>query len=226
MVEMHGVFKVFPPGIVALSNIGLTIERGEFVFVVGPSGAGKSTLVRLIYREDVPTRGYVFIGGRNIARLRRQEVSHLRRNIGVVFQDFKLLGDRNVYDNVAFAMRVTEAAPREIRRRVPEVLDWVGLVDRMKAMPYELSGGEQQRVSLARAIVNNPAVLIADEPTGNLDADTAWGIIRLLEEANLRGSTVIVATHARYIVDALRRRVIALDKGRVVRDDAQGVYSA
>ncbi len=226
MIEMHHVSKIYYPArVVALQDINLFIEKGEFVFIVGPSGAGKSTLTKLIYREDVPSEGRVFVLGKDITRLRRREIPFLRRKIGVVFQDFKLLPDRTVYDNVAFALRVIEASPREIRKRVPAVLDLVGLLDRARNLPGQLSGGEQQRVALARAIANNPPIVIADEPTGNLDPQTSWEIVCLLKEINRFGTTVIMATHDEKIVDAMQKRVIALERGHIVRDDERGVYA-
>ncbi len=224
VIRLERVTKVYDGRVVALEDITLSIHKGEFVFVVGPSGAGKSTFVKLIYREELPTSGRVWVEGRELGRMPRWQVPHLRRRIGVVFQDFKLLPDRTVYENVAFALRVTEASPREIRRRVPAVLELVGLKDRARAFPNQLSGGEQQRVALARAVVNNPAIVIADEPTGNLDPDTAWDIMRLLVDINRLGTTVIVATHARYIVNALRRRVVAMERGRLIRDVPRGTY--
>ncbi len=224
MIELVRVTKVFPNGVVALQDVNLFVDRGEFVFVVGPSGAGKSTLVKLLYREEVPTEGEVYVDGRDVARLRPGQVPPLRRQIGVVFQDFKLLPNKTAYDNVAFALEVIGASRREIRRRVPQALDLVGLRDRARAYPNQLSGGEQQRVALARAIVNNPWLLLADEPTGNLDPDTSWGIVRLLEEVNRRGTTVVMATHARHIVNAMQKRVIALRRGRVIRDEHHGRY--
>lgn len=224
MIQFYNVTKVYPTGVYALRDCTTTIEKGEFVFLVGPSGAGKSTFLRLIFREDLPTRGQVLVGGRSVARLRPWEVPLLRRKIGVVFQDFRLLEDRTVYENVAFAMQVLERPPQEIRQKVPRVLQMVGLAARANAYPQHLSGGEQQRVAIARAIVNSPPVLVADEPTGNLDPDTAWDILRLLLEINKGGTTVIMATHNREIVDRLQRRVIALEQGRIVRDEAKGVY--
>src|SRR5690606_24238227 len=191
---------------------------------VGPSGAGKSTFTRLIYREEVPTRGAVIVDGTNVSRIRRREVPYLRRRMGIVFQDFKLLPDKTVYENVAFAMLVTGAPPRRISRRVPEVLELVGLGDRQRAYPHQLSGGEQQRAAVARAIANEPRILLADEPTGNLDPETAWGIVELLLEINRLGTTMVIATHAQQIVDAVGRRVIALRDGQIVRDQLQGVY--
>lgn len=224
MFQLDSVTKVYPNKVVALSGVSLTIRRGEFVFLVGPSGAGKSTLVKLLYREELPTRGNILFEGRSITRLRRSQVPYLRRRVGVVFQDCKLLPHKTAEANVAFALEVTGAGAREIRRRVPAVLELVGLADKARAYPHELSGGEQQRVALARAIVNNPAVVIADEPTGNLDPQTAWEIVGLLEEINRRGRTVIMATHAKAIVNAMNRRVVALSRGRIYRDDASGVY--
>lgn len=224
VIELINVSKVYANGATALRDVNLHIDRGEFLFLVGPSGAGKSTLVRLIYREEVPTRGIVLVDGLNVGRLRRWDVPFLRRQIGVVFQDFKLLPDRTAYENVAFAMFVTGHTRRQIRRRVPEVLELVGLKDKGDALPSELSGGEQQRVAVARAVVNHPKILLADEPTGNLDPDTAWGIMELLVEINRRGTTVVVATHAQSIVDSLRRRVVRIEGGRVAADEPQGAY--
>lgn len=215
---------VYPNGMRALEDLSICIERGEFVFVVGESGAGKSTLIRLICREYLPDKGCIKIHGRDITRLRRREVPILRRNIGVVFQDFRLLNNRSVYDNVAFALQVIGAGGREIRRRVPEALEAVGLSGKAKVKPLELSGGEQQRVCLARAIVNKPSIIVADEPTGNLDPKTSLGIIHLLKDFNIRGTTIIMATHDKEIVDAMRQRVIVLDGGRVVRDERKGAY--
>jgi len=224
VIEFINVSKVYANGVTALRDVSLHIGRGEFVFLVGPSGAGKSTLVRLIYREEVATRGIVLVDGLNLGRLRRRDVPFLRRQMGVVFQDFKLLPNRTAYENVAFAMFVTGHTRRQIRRRVPEVLELVGLAHKADALPSELSGGEQQRVAVARAVVNYPKILLADEPTGNLDPETAWGIMELLVEINRRGTTVVVATHAQSIVNALRRRVIRLEGGRVIGDEPQGVY--
>ncbi|MBT9173083.1 MAG: Cell division ATP-binding protein FtsE [Syntrophomonadaceae bacterium] len=224
MIEMQRISMVYPNGVEALNNISLTMERGEFVFLVGESGAGKSTLVRLICREFLPSSGSIRINGRDITRLKRREVPLLRRNIGVVFQDFRLLPNRSVYDNVAFAMQVVGASGREMRRRVPESLEMVGIRGKEKMKPTELSGGEQQRVCLARAIVNKPVLIIADEPTGNLDPRTSMDIVELLRDINIRGTTVVMATHDREIVDALRRRVVVLDGGRVVRDEWKGAY--
>lgn len=225
MIQFYNVTKTYPNGVTALYGVNLQIEKGEFVFIVGPSGAGKSTLIKLIFREEVPTKGQIYVGGRSIVRMKHRDIPHLRRQIGMVFQDFRLLPDRTVFENIAFAMQVVGAGPAEIRKKVPEVLQLVGLKDRSQMYPSQLSGGEQQRVAIARALVNTPSLLIADEPTGNLDVDTSWEIINCLREINKRGTTVLVATHARDIVDALRQRVIALDRGRVVRDEYRGAYA-
>lgn len=226
MVHLIGVSKVLGKH-VALRDINLRIEPGEFVFLVGPSGAGKSTLLRLLYREELPTVGEVWVNKRNLNLLRPREVPYLRRRIGVVFQDFenKLLPGRTVFDNVAFALVVTEASRREINRRVPAVLELVGLAEKARSFPHQLSGGEKQRVALARAMVNNPVLLLADEPTGNLDPQTALEIMGLLLEINRRGTTVLVATHAEYIVNTFRKRVIALRDGCIVRDEERGRYA-
>lgn len=224
MIEFYDVYKTFPNGTEALRAVSASIAKGEFVFVVGPSGAGKSTMARLIYREELATSGYVFVNGINLSKLRPAAVPYLRRNIGIVFQDFKLLPRKTAYENVAFAMRVIGATPRDMARRVPATLELVGLRDKAEAYPSELSGGEQQRTALARAIVNHPLVLVADEPTGNLDPVTSWGIVQLLLEINRRGTTVVMATHAKTIVDAVRRRVIALERGCVVRDRQRSEY--
>ncbi|MCL8207282.1 MAG: cell division ATP-binding protein FtsE [Actinomycetia bacterium] len=225
MIRLEHVSKRYPNGHVALHDVSLTIHRSEFVFLVGPSGAGKSTLIRLLYGEERPTTGDVFVDQFRVNRLRRGQVARLRRQLGVVFQDVKLLSNRTVYQNVAFAMEVVEASRREIEKRVPQLLRLVGLQDRQHHYPHQLSGGEQQRVGIARALVNNPHYLIADEPTGNLDPDTARGIVQLLVEINRRGATVVMATHARDIVNALGRRVVAIDQGRIVRDEERGLYS-
>lgn len=225
LIEMYGVTKVYPGGQIALKDINLKICKGEFVFIVGPSGAGKSTLIKLIFREEVPTKGQIFFAGKNITRLRHREVPHLRRRVGIVFQDFRLLPEKTVYENVAFAMEVVEAHTREIRKRVPLVLERVGLLHKAKAKPSELSGGEQQRVALARALVNNPDILVADEPTGNLDPETAWDIMGLLDDINKRGTTIIVASHAKELVDSMKKRVIQLENGSLVRDEERGVYN-
>ena len=208
----------------ALNRVSLDIRKGEFVFIVGQSGAGKSTLIKLLYREEVPSEGQVFVGGRDVARMRRREVPLLRRKIGVVFQDFKLLPDRTVAENVAFALQVTGYSGRDANKAVSQVLSMVGLRNRQNSYPGELSGGQQQRVAIARALVRNPDILIADEPTGNLDPDTSLEIFRLIERANRYGTTVVIATHARHVVDAMRKRVIELKRGSVVRDVRRGAY--
>lgn len=224
IIQMSGVSKVYKTGVPALQDININIEKGEFVFLIGQSGAGKTTLIRLLFREELPTAGQIMLGGRSIIRLSRKEVAILRRNIGVVFQEFRLLPNLSVYENVAFALRVTECAKGDICRRVPEALDLVKLSHKSTALPSQLSGGEQQRVALARAIVNKPMVLIADEPTGNLDPETSWNLMRSLNEINQSGTTILVATHARDIVDVMKKRVLALENGRLVRDDLGGGY--
>ncbi len=224
MIQFFNVSK-FYDNAKALVGATLQIERGEFVFLVGPSGAGKTTLLKMIWREEVPTRGQVYVGGRSVARMKHSEIPALRRQIGMVFQDFRLLQERTAYENVAFAMQVIGSARAEIGRRVPEILEQMGLKDMAGMFPRQLSGGEQQRVAIARALVNKPALLIADEPTGNLDRDTAWEIVNCLQEINNQGTTVVIATHAREIVDTMRQRVIALENGRVVRDECEGAYA-
>lgn len=224
MINFYNVSKLYPNGAKALNDISLTIQKGEFVFLVGPSGAGKTSLIKIIFREELPTRGQALFNGKNIARLKGREISYLRRKIGMVFQDFRLLPQKSVFENVAFAMEVIGASKKEIRNRVPLVLESVGLLDKKGVLPSELSGGEQQRVCIARAIVNRPAVMIADEPTGNLDPDTAWDLMKLLGEINRTGTTVIMATHAREIVDTMKKRVVAMTDGKVTRDEEGGVY--
>jgi cell division transport system ATP-binding protein len=221
---MHDVWKVYPNGVEALRGIDVRIDQGEFCYVVGPSGAGKSTFIKLMYREEKPSSGVILINGVNVKRVRDWKIPYLRRKIGVVFQDYKLLPHLTAYENVAFAMEAIEAPRRKIRSRVQEVLELVGLGDRMDALPSQLSGGEQQRVSIARAIVNNPGFLIADEPTGNLDPENSWDIMYLLEEINARGTTVVMATHNKEIVNTIRKRVIAIENGVIVRDEDQGEY--
>jgi len=224
VVEFRNVTKRYPNGTLALKGVNLRVNKGEFVFIIGSSGSGKSTLLKLILKEEDPTEGEVIVNGYRISTMKRKQIPYLRRSLGVVFQDFRLLPNKTVYENVAFAMQVVEAMPREIRRQVPMALALVGLSRKANALPGQLSGGEQQRVALARAIVNNPSLLIADEPTGNLDPETSWEIMRLLEEINQRGTTVLVATHEKSIVDAMKKRVIAINKGEVVRDQQKGLY--
>lgn len=225
MIELLDVHKRYGRHEAALQGIDLHVEKGEFVFIVGSSGAGKTSLMRLLYREELPTSGMVRVAGKDLAHMRAKEVPRFRRQVGVVFQDFKLLPERTVWDNVAFALVVTEEHPKEIRRRVPAVLELVGLRDKARMRAQELSGGEQQRVAIARALVHGPPLLIADEPTGNLDPTTAWEVVQILAHVNDRGTTVVMATHAKALVDALRRRVVALDAGRVVRDEVRGLYA-
>lgn len=224
MIQFHDVTVRFRGGIIALSNVSLTIGKGEFIFIVGPTGAGKSTMLKLINRQLRPTRGTVIVNGINVSALRQHRVPYLRRNIGVVFQDFLLLRDKTVWENVAFALQVIGASHRDIRDAVCNALQMVGLMDKHDAYPHNLSGGEQQKVCIARAIVNEPLILLADEPTGNLDPDSSWEIIQLLDQINRRGTTVVVATHDKYIVDGMKRRVVQLHDGCVVRDEPCGVY--
>lgn len=224
MIQFQGVSKVYPNGVTALNNINMFIDKGEFVFLVGPSGAGKTTLINMIIRRQLPSQGVIYIGRKNLIKMKASEVPIFRRNIGVIFQDFKLLPNKTVFENVSFALEVIEASRKDILKQVPAVLELVGLKNKANIFPSELSGGEQQRVSLARAIVNRPLVLLADEPTGNLDPDTSWGIMDLLLEINKRGTTVIMATHNKTIVDKMRRRVVALECGRIIRDEQKGVY--
>ena len=224
MIEFKNVSKVYSTGTEAVHNATFTIEKGEFAFLVGSSGSGKSTLIKLILKEEEASSGNIVINGRDITFLKSKRVPFLRRSMGVVFQDFRLLPDKTVYENVAFAMYIVKATPKHIRRQVPMVLSLVGLSDKAKCYPHELSGGEQQRVAIARALVNNPSMIIADEPTGNLDPETAWDIMNLLNEINARGTTIVMATHARDIVDKMKKRVIQKDKGIIVRDDRKGGY--
>jgi cell division transport system ATP-binding protein len=221
---MHDIWKTYPDGTVALQGINVVIDRNEFVYVVGPSGAGKSTFMKLIYREEVPSKGQISVNGFNIGKLKQRKIPYVRRNIGVIFQDYRLLPKLTAYENVAFAMEVIEAPRRTIKRRTMEVLDLVGLKHKANSLPAQLSGGEQQRVAIARAIVNSPAVIVADEPTGNLDPETSWGIMKLLEEINFRGTTIVMATHNKEIVNTMRKRVIAIEKGVIVRDQQRGEY--
>lgn len=224
MIDLQDVSKSYAAGIPAVNNINLHIDKGEFVFIVGDSGAGKSTIIKMMLKELEPTSGKIVINGKNLGRMKRRKVPMLRRDIGVVFQDFRLLKDRNVYENVAFAQRVVETPAKIIRRRVPAMLSMVGLAEKYRSFPKELSGGEQQRVALARALVNNPPILLADEPTGNLDPKNSWEIMKLLEEINNRGTTVIVVTHNREVVDAMQKRVVTIKNGVIVSDEKKGGY--
>ena len=226
MIEFRNVQKKYDTGVEAVKNANFIIDKGEFCFLVGASGSGKSTLIKLILKEEEPTSGHIIINGKDTTFLKQSRIPYLRRSMGVVFQDFRLLPDKTVYDNVAYAMYIVRATPRHIRRQVPMVLSLVGLSGKAKMYPNELSGGEQQRVALARALVNNPSMLIADEPTGNLDPETAWDIMNLLNDINLRGTTVVVATHAKDIVDQMRKRVIEINKGTIIRDDKKGGYES
>jgi cell division transport system ATP-binding protein len=225
MIVFDSVTKIYDPNVTALEEISLTIDTGEFVFLVGPSGSGKSTMIRLLLKELEPTSGRIIIGGRELGRLKRKLVPILRRNIGCVFQDFKLLPNRTTFDNIAYALKVQGDSASAIRSKVPEVLALVGLAHKSSSFPDELSGGEQQRVSIARAFVNHPPLLICDEPTGNLDPDTSVGIMQLLYRINRTGTTVVMATHDREMVDKMRRRVIALENGHLVRDERRGGYA-
>lgn len=224
MIRFKNISKIYNNNVKALSDVNINIERGEFVFLVGPSGAGKSTFIKMLLKEVEPTTGKVMVGDTDLSTLTRRAVPYFRRKIGMVFQDFRLIPNLNVYENVAFAMKVVEASPKEIRKRVPMVLSLVGLSHKYKMFPSELSGGEQQRVSLARAIVNNPSVLIADEPTGNLDPETAKEIMMLLDDINKAGTTILMATHAKDIVNTMKKRVIAIEGGEIVRDEKRGMY--
>ncbi|WP_324617897.1 cell division ATP-binding protein FtsE [Cohnella cholangitidis] len=224
MIEMQDIWKTYADGTTALQGVNVVIDRNEFVYIVGPSGAGKSTFMKLIYREEVPTKGQISVNGFNIGKLKHRKIPFVRRNIGVIFQDYKLLPKLSAFENVAFAMEVIETPRRMIRRRTMEVLELVGLKHKASSLPAQLSGGEQQRVAIARAIVNSPAVIVADEPTGNLDPETSWGIMNLLEEINFRGTTIVMATHNKEIVNTLRKRVIAIERGTIVRDQQRGDY--
>ena len=224
MLIMNDVSKVYPGGSVALQDVNVHIEPGEFVFVVGPSGAGKSTFIKMLFREVLPTTGSIFVNGMDILSLSPKEIPFMRRQLGIIFQDYRLLPDRTVYENVAFAMQVIEAPHRKIKRQVMNMLDLVGLRHRANAYPNELSGGEQQRIAIARAIVNDPVFVIADEPTGNLDPETSWDIMEIFKEINNTGTTIVMATHDKEVVDAMGKRVIAIEHGRIVRDEKEGVY--
>lgn len=230
IVEEHGliyldnVSKSYSTGSPAINGISLSIKKGEFVFIVGDSGSGKSTLIKLLLRELTATSGSIYVAGKNLSKLKHREIPRYRRNIGVVFQDFRLLNDRNVFENVAFAQRIIEKSAKEIRRNVPRILSTVGLAGKYKAKTNQLSGGEQQRVALARALINEPSILLADEPTGNLDPKNSWEIMRLLEEINDAGTTVVVVTHSREIVNAMQKRVVTMRKGVIVSDEEEGMY--
>lgn len=224
MIEFINVSKIYENNVHALNEVSVVIDKGEFVFLVGPSGAGKSTFIKMLLKEVEPTSGEVLLNEIDITKIKRREVPYYRRKIGMVFQDFRLIQTMNVYENVAFAMRVVEASYKDIRKRVPTVLSLVGLSTKFKQFPHELSGGEQQRVSLARALVNNPSILIADEPTGNLDPETARDIMETLNDINRAGTTILMATHAKDIVNTMQKRVIAIDKGVIIRDEKRGKY--
>jgi cell division transport system ATP-binding protein len=224
MIVFDGVTKIYEPDVAALRDVSFVIDKGEFVFVVGASGSGKSTIIRLMIKELEPSRGRIIVGGRDLARLKRSKVPLLRRNVACVFQDYKLLPNRTAYENVAYALKVRGESQDEIRRTVPEVLALVGLSHKSASYPDELSGGEQQRVSIARAVANHPPLLVCDEPTGNLDPDTSVGIMQLLYRINRAGTTILMATHDREMVDKMRKRVIALDEGRLMRDERRGGY--
>lgn len=226
LIVLENVTKSYQTlnGAHALNGVNLKIKKGEFVFIVGDSGSGKSTLIKLLLRELVPTTGEIYVNGENLARLKHRQVPMYRRNLGVVFQDFRLLKDRNVYENVAFAQRIVQTPSREIKKNVPAILSIVGLAGKYKAKPKQLSGGEQQRVAMARALINKPPILLCDEPTGNLDPKNSWEIMKLLEQINKRGTTVIVVTHNREIVNEMQKRVVTLKKGVVISDEEKGGY--
>ncbi len=225
MITLEHVSKTYSAGVPALNDVNLDIEEGEFVFIVGDSGSGKSTLIKLLLKELDPTEGTIMINGKYLNKIRRRQIPKFRRNIGVVFQDFRLLKDRNVYDNIAFAQKVIGEPSSRIRKRVPQMLSMVGLAPKYRSFPKQLSGGEQQRVAIARALVNEPKILLADEPTGNLDNNNAWEIMKLLEEINSKGTTVVVVTHNMEIVKVMKKRVITVKKGAVVSDSKKGDYS-
>ena len=226
MIHLKDVTKIYKSnGVVALDKVSLDIERGEFVFIVGTSGSGKSTLMKLLMHEETATSGSIVVDGKDVTKLPQKEVPYLRRALGVIFQDYRLLEDKTVYENVAFAMQVIEAPRKIMQRSVNTVLDIVGLREKFKSFPAQLSGGEQQRVAIARAIVNDPRIVIADEPTGNLDPETSWDIMDIFQRINAAGTTIVMATHDKTIVDQMQRRVIAIEGGRITRDEARGVYS-
>ena len=224
MIDMRDVSKVYENGAMALDHVNVHIDKGEFVFIVGASGAGKSTFIRMLFREVLPSEGSLVVNGQDVVHMEHSDVPFLRRGLGVIFQDYRLLPDKTVTENVAFAMQVIEAPRRKIQHSVNAVLDIVGLRDKYKCFPSQLSGGEQQRVAIARAIVNHPALVIADEPTGNLDPETSWDIMDIFKRINADGTTIVMATHDKDIVDAMKRRVIAIEDGHIVRDEAQGAY--
>jgi cell division transport system ATP-binding protein len=224
MIKTRNAWKVYKGGINALEDVSIGIEKGEFVFIVGPSGSGKSTFIKLLTKEEEPTKGQVYVAGKDLSTLPRWRIPYLRRNVGCVFQDFKLLPNKTVFENVAFGLEVIGRPRSVVKRQVPQILELVGLGEKLDRFPDELSGGEQQRVSIARAFVNRPLILVADEPTGNLDPATSVGIMRLLDRINRTGTTVLMATHDHAIVDSMRRRVIELEDGHVVRDQSRGIY--
>ena len=224
MIQMREVSKTYDTGVVALNHVNVDIKKGEFVFVVGPSGAGKSTFIKMLFRGELPTEGKLLVNGHDVVHMERSEVPYLRRELGVIFQDYRLLPDKTVFENVAFALQVIEAPRRTMQRSVNSVLDVVGLRDKYRSFPSQLSGGEQQRVAIARAIVNNPSIVIADEPTGNLYPETSWDIMDIFRRINKAGTTIVMATHDRNIVDTMKRRVIAIEDGRIVRDQQRGGY--
>ena len=224
MIELNEVTKEYSKGVAALNGVNLKIEQGEFVFIVGDSGSGKSTLIKLIMKELEPTSGTIMVNGQNLERLKHRKIPMYRRGLGVVYQDFRLLKDRNIYENIAFAQRVVETPTRIIKKKVPAALSLVGLAQKYKSYPKELSGGEQQRVAIARAIVNEPAILLADEPTGNLDPKNSWEIMKLLEAINMRGTTVVVVTHNKEIVEKMQKRVSTMSEGVIISDERKGGY--
>ncbi len=224
MIRMHNVSKVYANGTIALDHVNVHIRKGEFVFIVGASGAGKSTFIKMLLREELPTSGELQVNGHDVIHMAHEDVPYLRRGLGVIFQDYRLLPDKTVFENVAFAMQVIEAPRRLMQHSVNAVLDIVGLREKFRCFPSQLSGGEQQRVAIARAIVNNPSIVIADEPTGNLDPETSWDIMDIFQRINQSGTTIVMATHDKNIVDTMQRRVIAIENGHIVRDEQQGVY--
>jgi len=224
LIRMDDVWKAYPNGVMAVNGISVHVEKGEFVYIVGPSGSGKSTFIKMMYHEVKPSRGKILIDGLDLSKMKNRQVPILRRKVGVVFQDFKLLPKLTVYENVAFALEVIEEHPKQIRKKVMEVLDLVKLKHKARMLPHELSGGEQQRISIARSIVNSPSLVVADEPTGNLDPDNAWSIMEVFEQINARGTTIVMATHNKEIVNEKQQRVIAIEGGMIVRDDVRGEY--